>query len=102
MKPALFLAAFATLAVAMPRALATDADGFAATYAAAQTAERQAGALHHQWTTTEADLKAAQAAAARHDNAAAIRLAQEAAALARLSIAQAQDQDAHWRDAVVQ
>ena len=52
------LAAVLLIAGAMPARAASEAD-FKAAYAAAEAAEKEAGALRNQWTTTEATLAAA-------------------------------------------
>jgi hypothetical protein len=82
-------------------ALAASADDFKAALAKAEAADQQAGALKNQWTTTEDALKAAQAAAAagRYDEA--VKDAEQAEALANASIAQAKEQAADWRQAVI-
>jgi len=80
---------------------AASSKDFASYYAAAISAEKQAGVLHHQWTTTEAVLKEAQAANAQKHEARAIALARKAEALAKASIKQAKQQNTLWRDAVI-
>jgi hypothetical protein len=82
-------------------AAAADATQFKAAYAAAVAANREAGALKDQWTTTTAALKEAEAAAAAGQYDAAVRLARHAEALAKASIAQAKEQNAAWRAAVI-
>ncbi|MBW4091514.1 MAG: hypothetical protein HIU82_10445 [Proteobacteria bacterium] len=67
----------------------------------AEAAAHEAAALHDQWTPTVATLRAARAAAAKGDNAAAIRLADQARHLANLSIRQVHAQRKLWHDAVV-
>lgn len=92
---AVALGGFATTAVA------ATADDFNAAYAKAEAAEQQAGALKNQWTTTEAELKSAQAAAKAGNYDDAVKHAQEAEALANASIAQAKEQAAIWTKAVI-
>jgi len=82
-------------------ALAASADDFKAALAKAEAANKQAGAIKNQWTTTAQKLKAAQAAAAAGNYDEAIRDAQEAEALANASIAQAREQATAWKQAVV-
>jgi hypothetical protein len=83
------------------RALAASADDFSAAYAKAVAAEKEAGALKNQWTTTEAELKAAQAAASAGNFDEAVKHAQMAEALANASIAQAKEQATAWEQAVI-
>ena len=82
-------------------ALAASADDFKAALAKAEAANQQAGALKNQWTTTADALKAAQAAAAAAHYDEAVKDAQQAEALANASIAQAKEQAANWRQAVI-
>jgi hypothetical protein len=93
------LAAFSFL-VSVASAASTEAD-FKSALAAAESAEKDAGALKNQWTTTEQALAAAKKAAAANDFDAAVKLAQQAEALAKASIAQAKEQESAWRDAVL-
>ncbi len=83
------------LAVAPARA-ATEAD-FKTAYAAADAAEKQAGALRNQWTTTEAALAAARKAAEAGNFDQATAQAREAEALARASIYQATSEKDAWK-----
>ena len=82
-------------------ALAASADDFKAAYAKAEAAENQAGALKNQWTTTDAELKAAKKAADAGNFDEAIKHAQQAEALANASIAQAKEQATAWKNAVI-
>jgi hypothetical protein len=82
-------------------AFAAAADDFRAAFAKAEAAERQAGALKNQWTTTESELKAAQHAAAAGNYDEAVKHAQFAEALAKASIAQANEQATAWKNAVI-
>ncbi len=82
-------------------ALAASADDFKAAYAKAEAAETQAGALKNQWTTTDAELKAATKAADTGNFDEAVKHAQEAEALANASIAQAREQATAWKNAVI-
>ena len=59
------LAALALLAASATSALAASADDFKAALAKAEAANKAAGALKNQWTTTASVLKAAQTAASR-------------------------------------
>src|SRR5260370_42036470 len=66
---------------AMPAYAASEAD-FKAAYAVAEAAEKQAGALRNQWTTTEATLAAAKKAAEAGQFDQAVASSKEAEALA--------------------
>ena len=98
---------FAFLAVAFvcgfgaSAALAASADDFNVAYAKAEVAEKQAVQMKTSWTTTVSTLKSAKQAADAGKFDDAIALAQQAEALANASIAQAKDQQEHWRDGVL-
>jgi hypothetical protein len=87
-------------AVTTAPAASTEAD-FNAAFAAAQAAEKDAGALKNRWTTTEQALAAAKKAAAAGDFDTAVSEAKHAEALAKASIAQAKEQQDAWRAAVI-
>jgi hypothetical protein len=70
---------------------------FKAAYAAADTAEKQAGALRNQWTTTESTLAAAKKAADAGNFEQAVALSKEAEALAKASIFQATSEKDAWK-----
>jgi hypothetical protein len=76
---------------------ATEAD-FSAAYTAAEAANKEAGALRNQWTTTAATLAAAKKAAAEGNFDAAVAASKEAEALAKASIFQATSEKALWKD----
>jgi hypothetical protein len=76
---------------------ATEAD-YTAAYAAAEAANKEAGALRNQWTTTAATLAAAKKAAAEGDFAKAVASSKEAEALAKASIFQATSEKELWKD----
>ena len=76
---------------------ATEAD-FTAAYTAAEAANKEAGALRNQWTTTAATLAAAKKAAAEGNFDSAVAASKEAEALARASIFQANEQKEAWKD----
>ena len=82
-------------------AFAASEDDFKAALAKAEAADKQAQALKNQWSTTEGDLKKAKAAAAAGKFDDAMKLAQQAEALANASIAQSKEQEKLWIDAVV-
>jgi len=94
-------AAALVLAAGCCAAFAAAADDFKTAFAEAEAAERQAGALKNQWTTTESELKAAQRAAAAGNFREAVKHAQFAEALAKASIAQASEQATAWKSAVI-
>ena len=76
---------------------ATEAE-FSAAYAAAEAANKQAGALRNQWTTTAATLAVAKKAAAEGNFDSAVAASKEAEALAKASIYQANEQKEAWKD----
>jgi hypothetical protein len=75
----------------------TEAD-FKAAYAAADAAEKQAGQLRNQWLATEAALTEAKKAAQKSDFDQAVAAAKEAEALAKASIYQATSETAAWKN----
>jgi hypothetical protein len=70
---------------------------FKAAYAAADAAEKEAGALRNQWTTTESTLAAARKAADAGNFEQAVALSKEAEALAKASIFQATSEKDAWK-----
>ena len=96
-------AVFAVAAVAAGSALAAgpSAGDYQAAYAKAVKLEKQALNAECAWTVTEDALKAAKAAAAKHDYATAVRQAKHAHELAELSLKQAAEQRTAWKNAVV-
>jgi hypothetical protein len=96
MKKIMFAAIMAA-AVATPARAASEAD-FKAAFAAADGAEKDAGRLRNQWTTTEAALTAAKKAAEAGNFDQAVKSAQEAEALAKASIFQATSEKERWKD----
>ena len=86
------------LIAAAPSALAasTDAD-FKAAYAAAEAANKTAGLLRNQWTTTAATLASAKKAADSGDFDAAVTSSKQAEALAKASIFQAESEKDAWK-----
>ena len=81
----------------MPAIAASEAD-FKAAFAAAEAAEKEAGGLRNQWTTTESALAAAKKAAAVGDFESATASAKEAEALAKASVFQATSENERWKD----
>jgi hypothetical protein len=94
---ALLIALSSTLLVTQALAAGSEAD-FKAAYAAAETANKEAGALRNQWTVTAAALVDAKKAAASGDFDRAIASSKEAEALAKASIFQATSEKERWRD----
>ena len=78
-------------------AASSEAD-FKAAYAAAEAANKEAGALRNQWTTTAATLVAAKKAAAEGNFDSAVASSKEAEALAKASIFQATSEKELWKD----
>jgi hypothetical protein len=76
---------------------ATEAD-FSAAYAAAEAANKEAGSLRNQWTTTVAALAAAKKAAAEGNFDSAVASSKEAEALAKASIFQATSEKELWKE----
>jgi len=92
----LFLIPGLLIAVSSPALAASEAD-FKASYAAAEAAEKEAGQLRNQWTTTEAALAAAKKAAVSGDFDQAVASSKEAEALAYVSIFQATSEKERWK-----
>ena len=79
-------------------ALAANSEAdFKAAYAAAEAANKEAGALRNQWTTTAAALTDAKKAADKGDFDRATALSREAEALAKASIFQATSEKEAWK-----
>jgi hypothetical protein len=99
MNPSALTLTFALLAAGGAPAFAasTEAD-FKATYAAAEAANKEAGALRNQWTTTAAALNAAKKAADSGDFDKAVEAAKEAEALAKASVFQSNEQKDAWKE----
>jgi hypothetical protein len=87
-----------TAGIASVAVAGSEAD-FMSALAAAETASKEAGALKTQWTTTIQELAAAKQAAATGDFERATGHAKLAEALAKASIAQANEQEEAWRAA---
>jgi hypothetical protein len=85
-----------SLAVCSHARAASEAD-FRCAYAAAETAEKQAGVLRNQWLATEAALSDARKAAEKGDFDQAIAAAKEAEALAKASIFQVMSEKEAWK-----
>jgi hypothetical protein len=91
---------FAATAATSALAANTQSD-FDSAFAAAVAAEKEAGALKNRWTTTEDALAAAKKAASTGDFDMGIYQAGHAEALAKASIAQANEQATAWRAVVI-
>src|SRR5437764_1911679 len=79
-------------------ALAEGAEAdFKSAYAAAEAANKEAGTLRNQWTTTSAALVTAKKAADAGDFDQAVASAKEAEALAKASIFQATTEKEAWK-----
>ena len=85
------------IASALPALAASEAD-FKTAFAAAESAEKEAGQLRNQWTTTEVALAAARKAAASGDFDSAVSASKQAEALAKASIFQATSEKERWKD----
>jgi hypothetical protein len=83
--------------VALPAfAASTEAD-FKAAYAAAETANNEAGKLRNQWTTTVSAMADAKKAAEAGDFDKAVAASKHAEELAKASIYQSQEQKDGWK-----
>jgi hypothetical protein len=78
-------------------AASSEAD-FKAAYAAAEAANKDAGALRNQWTMTAQALADAKKAADKGDFDQAVAQSKEAEALAKASIFQATSEKERWKD----
>ncbi|HKS19224.1 MAG TPA: hypothetical protein VJS63_08450 [Bradyrhizobium sp.] len=89
--PALLIASLAC-------AFAASESDYKTAYAAAEAANKEAGALRNQWTTTASTLAAARKAADAGDFDKAVEAAREAEALAKASIYQAKSEKELWKE----
>src|ERR1700712_5088987 len=87
-----------SLAAATSALAAAFEDDFKTAYAAADAANKQAGALRNQWTVTAAALVAAKKAADAGDFDKALASSKEAEALAKASIYQATSEKELWKE----
>ena len=91
--------ALALLAAGATSALAAGAEeDFKTAYAAAESANKEAGKLRNQWTTTASTLAAAKKSADAGEFDKAIASAREAEALAKASIFQATSERTRWKE----
>jgi hypothetical protein len=93
----LVLATMLLTAGASSALAAASADEFKAAYAAAEAANKQAGALRNGWTTTVSTLADAKKAADAGNFDTAAALSKEAEALAKASIFQAASEKDAWK-----
>lgn len=96
MKRTLPLAMLLALGLVAQARAATEAD-YKAAYAAAEATAKEAASLRHQWTTTVSTLAAAKKAADGGDFDRATAAAKEAEALAKASIFQATSEKEAWK-----
>jgi hypothetical protein len=94
----LSLAAALLIAGATSAMAASSEADFKAAYAAAEAANKDAGALRNQWTTTAQALADAKKAADKGDFDQAVTQSKEAEALAKASIFQATSEKQRWKD----
>jgi hypothetical protein len=94
----LSLASVLLIAGATPLLAAGSEADFKTAYAAAEAANKEAGALRNQWTVTAAALAAAKKAADAGDFDQAVAQSKEAEALAKASIYQATSEKTLWKD----
>jgi hypothetical protein len=92
------LLATGLLIATVAQALAASEADFKTAYAAAEAAEKEAGALRNRWTATEAALAAARKAAEKGDFDSAVASARQAEVLAKASIFQANSEKERWKD----
>ena len=92
------LAMLAIVSAERPAFAASPEADFKAAYAAADAAEKQAGALRNQWLPTETALADARKAAAKGDFDGAVAAAKDAEALAKASIFQANSEKEAWKN----
>ena len=91
------LASLLLIASAAGAFAATEAD-YKAADAAAEAANKEAGNLRNQWTTTASTLAAAKKSADAGDFDKAVEAAKEAEELAKASIYQAKSEKELWKD----
>ena len=89
--------ALLAISIASARAASTEAD-YKAAYAAADEANNQAGKLRNQWTTAVAALKGAKKAAEAGDFDKAVDLSKQSEELSKAAIFQSNQQKDAWKD----
>ena len=99
MRAFVFSLSSAWLIAGVPSAWAAGSEvDYKAAYAAAEAANKEAGALRDQWTAAASALAASKKAADGGDFDAAIAQAREAEALAKASIFQATSEKDAWKN----
>jgi hypothetical protein len=99
MRTLILVLSFVALIAGAGSALAAGSEAdFKSAYAAAEAANKEAGALRDQWTVTASALAAAKKAAEAGDFDAAVAQAKEAEALAKASVFQATSEQAAWKN----
>ena len=95
----IFIITLASVLLGATAAMAASSEAdFKAAYAAAEATNKEAGALRNQWTTTTAALAAAKKSADAGDFDAAVASSKEAEALAKASAFQATSEKTLWKD----
>lgn len=94
----LLIASLLLIAGATSAIAASSEADFKAAYAAAEAANKEAASLRNQWTVTAAALNAAKKAAEAGDFDKAVASSNEAEALAKASIFQAKSEKTLWKD----
>jgi hypothetical protein len=98
MRTSVFSLSLALVIAASTSVLAASSEAdFKAAYAAAEAANKEAGALRNQWTVTAAALADAKKAADKGDFDTAVASSKEAEALAKASIYQATSEKEAWK-----
>ena len=95
--PTLSLASVLLIATATSVMAASSEADFKTAYAAAEAANKQAGALRDQWTVTATALAAAKKSADAGDFDQAVAQSKQAEALAKASIFQATSEKEAWK-----
>jgi hypothetical protein len=90
----------ALLLATTPVLAASEAD-YKAAYTAAEAANKEAGGLRNQWTTTASTLADSKKAGDAGDFDKAVASAKEAEALAKASVFQAKSEKQLWKDEAI-
>jgi hypothetical protein len=98
MRTSLFVLSLFLLSAGATSLQAATEDDYKTAYAAAEAANKEAGSLRNQWTTTTATLAAAKKAAAEGNFDSAVTASKEAEALAKASIFQATSEKELWKE----
>src|SRR3954463_11376866 len=97
MRSTMLVAALLVAGATSALAASSEAD-YKAALAAAEAANKEAGALRNQWTVTAAAIAAAKKAAESGEFDKAVAASNEAEALAKASIFQAKSEKTLWKD----